>query len=154
MQEIEDYKNMMAIKRSEIESEKEVYWNLVQTKKDLDKEYFSLFWEQIKKQLTQIEKVRLSMQEVRSFNDNNITWQRAFWWPVNANKSYLVWERWPEIFTPWSSWNITNTWWWQPIININMGWVVINNEADENRLIQKLKNVLVRETKLYNLWIN
>jgi len=154
MQEIQDYKNMMAIKKNEIESEKEVYYNLVQTKKDLDKEYFSLFWEQIKKQLTQIEKVKLSMQEVRSFNDNNITWQRAFGWPVNANKSYLVWERWPEIFTPGSSWNITNTWWWQPIININMWWVVVNNEADENRLIQKLKNVLVRETKLYNLWIN
>jgi len=36
----------------------------------------------------------------------SIAGARAEWWPVTSWKSYLVWELWPEIFTPASNWNI------------------------------------------------
>lgn len=82
-----------------------------------------------------------------------VTWARELWWPVSANKTYLVWERWPELFTPATSWRINNQTWWYWNITINMWWVVVNNEADENRLIEKMKRVLIRETQLFNNWI-
>lgn len=36
-------------------------------------------------------------------------------------------------------------------IAINMGGVVVQNDADENRLIDKLKNSIAREMQLYKL---
>jgi len=84
----------------------------------------------------------------------NITWARAFWWPVQAGKPYLVWERWPEIFTPWSSGMIRTGWNSWATININMWGVTVQNEADENRLIDKLKRTLEREARYYNLGIS
>jgi hypothetical protein len=33
-------------------------------------------------------------------------WPKAKWWPVSWGTSYLVGEKWPEIFTPATSWNI------------------------------------------------
>ena len=84
-----------------------------------------------------------------------LTWERELWWPVRAWNSYLVWEKWPEIFTPTSSGRINNNvWLWSPTININMWWVVVNNEADEDRLIDKIKKALIRETQLFNNWIS
>lgn len=84
---------------------------------------------------------------------------RAEWWPVKAGKQYLVGERWPEMFVPNSSWNIipNEKLWWQTgsqTININLGGVVINNEADETRLVEKIKTALTRESQLYLLGIN
>jgi hypothetical protein len=82
-----------------------------------------------------------------------ISWARANWWPVSTWKSYLVWENWPEIFTARTSWNIIPNWWWASSININFWWVTIQNDADENRLVEKIKKALVKEAKLYNIWI-
>lgn len=85
-----------------------------------------------------------------------IDWARALWWPVTWGWTYLVWERWPELFTPRQSWQIVpnNQLWWAPNININMGWVTVKNEADENRLLDKIKKTLIMETRNYNLWIS
>jgi hypothetical protein len=67
-------------------------------------------------------------------------WARANWWPVEWWSSYLVGERWPEIFTPRISWNITP--------NNKIGWIVLNFTwtfghwvADElwDMIMQKLK---------------
>lgn len=83
-----------------------------------------------------------------------ISWARANWWPVTMWKSYLVWEKWPEIFTPNTSWNITpnsQSMWW---VTINMWWVTVQNEADENRLVQKIEKALTNKAKLYNIWIS
>ena len=73
---------------------------------------------------------------------------------IEAWKSYLVWERWPELFTPPTSWNIVpnnQLWWW---VTINMWWVVVKNEADENRLVEKIKMALSRDMQYASLWIN
>lgn len=77
---------------------------------------------------------------------------RANWWPVQAWSPYIVGERWPELFVPWTSWsivpneNITNNNW----ITINMSGVSIRKDSD----IQELAQEIVRMTKLEkNYWI-
>lgn len=85
---------------------------------------------------------------------NTVTWQRQMWGPVRANQSYLVWENWPEIFTPNSSWKVKNNMSWWNTININMWGVVVKNEADENRLVEKMKREIFDEFKFSNLWFN
>ena len=82
---------------------------------------------------------------------NTVSWSNANWWPVTWWKSFLVWEWWPEIFTPWTSWNITpngSIWW---TVNINMWGVSVNNEADEDRLVDKIKNVIYQESYIAKL---
>jgi len=84
-----------------------------------------------------------------------LDWTRATWWPVSANWTYLVWEKWPELFTPKSWWNITPNnqlggWW----ININMWGVVVNNEADENRLVEKIKQSLTNSLQMNKFGIS
>lgn len=83
-------------------------------------------------------------------------WTRAVGWTVAQGSTYLVGENWPELFTPSTTWNITsnNELWWGWGITINMGWVVVKNEADENRLISNLKKAIKNDAKFYNLWIS
>lgn len=86
---------------------------------------------------------------------NALTWKRASGWPVSANWTYLVGEKWPELFVPPTWWNIVpnNQLWWQTV-NINLWWVVVNDQADENRLVQKISDALKRQNQLYSLGIN
>lgn len=78
-----------------------------------------------------------------------VTSWRAYWWPVGAWKSYIVWERWPEMFIPAQNGTIipNNSVGWNRI-NINMWWVVVKTEADEIRLIEKIKTELTRTLQL------
>ena len=78
---------------------------------------------------------------------------RANGWPVKWWSPYIVGERWPELFVPWSSWTIVpneqivnnNNW-----ITINMSGVSIRKDSD----IQELAQEIVRMTKLEkNYWI-
>ena len=85
---------------------------------------------------------------------NFVTGQRQFGWTVQAGKSYLVWERWPEIITPASTSKVQTDMWGGMSISINMGWVTVNNDADENRLVQKITDALTRQTQLYQFGIN
>ena len=67
----------------------------------------------------------------------------------------MVWEKWRELFTPNTSWNIVSNdklWGWE--ININIWWITIQNEADENRLIDKIKTELTRTLQLQKIWIS
>ncbi len=83
-----------------------------------------------------------------------VSWFREKWWPVAAWESYVVGEKWPEMFVPKSNWTIVpngKTWW---NVTINMWWVMVSNEADENRLVRKIKDSITRDAQLYNLWIN
>lgn len=82
----------------------------------------------------------------------DITWwidgARANWWPVTWGKTYLVGERWPELFMPSQSWSIVpNHDMWG--VTVNMWGVTVNNEADENRLVEKIKSAIKREAYLY-----
>lgn len=86
-----------------------------------------------------------------------LDWARAKWWTVWGNWTYLVWEEWPELFVPSMSWRIipnNELWNWKSWnVVINMWWVVVNNEADENRLVNKIKDLLIREKRLSNNWL-
>ncbi len=89
------------------------------------------------------------------WSSTEVAWARANGWPVWANKTYLVWERWPELFTPWSSGKITpnNELWWGKQVSLTIWSINVSNEADEDRLIQKIEQVLIRKDQLYNYWV-
>lgn len=77
---------------------------------------------------------------------------KAWWWDVYWWQSYIVWEKWPELFVPNTSWNIVPN---EEISNnssltINMNGVTIREDADITRLAEEI----VRMTKLEkNYWI-
>ena len=73
-------------------------------------------------------------------------------WEVTAWSTYLVWERWPELFVPKTSGEIvpnnqiTNN----NDININMSWITVRSDSD----IQSLADEIARRIKLEkNFWI-
>lgn len=82
-----------------------------------------------------------------------LNWARASWWPVSSWWNYLVWEKWPELFVPRSSWTIIPNW-WVGGITINMWWVVVNNEADETRLVEKIKRELTNSLQMSKFGIS
>jgi len=101
-------------------------------------------------------KISSAVSSAASSVTSAISWARANGWPVEAGKSFVVWERWPELFTPWVSWSITpsNQMSSSPTININMWGVVVKWEADEQRLAEKIKDALINEARLFNIWIS
>lgn len=79
-----------------------------------------------------------------------ISWKKAEWWPVSAWKTYLVWENWPELFVPSTSWNIVpNDQMWWIVVNVNFGGVAINNWSDEMSFAQTITQEITRELELY-----
>ena len=77
---------------------------------------------------------------------------RAWWWDVYSWQSYIVWEKWPELFVPNQKWSvvptnqITNNNW----IEININGAVVRNDND----IQAIADEITRRIKLEkNFWI-
>ena len=104
-----------------------------------------------KKALQQVISPGLKWVPILPEKQFSLAWARADWWPVMWWSSYLVWERWPEIFTPKTSWGITpnNAIWG---ISISFGTVNINNWRDENRLAQFVEKNIVKAIKWQSLW--
>lgn len=114
------------------------------------------------------EKIKAIVDKIKSFGSaiwwavssaasnvaNTVTWARANWWDVSAWKAYMVWERGSELFVPKTDWTIVpNSWiWWN--ISINMWGVTVTNEADENRLANKIKQELTETLQMYKFWIS
>ena len=77
---------------------------------------------------------------------------RAWWWDVYWWQSYIVWEKWPELFVPKQSWTITptnqitnNNW-----IELNINWAIVRNDND----IKAIADEIIRQVKLEkNFWI-
>lgn len=114
-----------------------------------------MFWwidSKIKAMKSTISSLKNAFSATSEKVSNLVSWQRAVWWAVTGWKTYLVWERWPELFTPSTTWSIIankNLWtssWMN--ISINMWWVSVSNSADENRLVEKIKNELTRTLQL------
>lgn len=91
-------------------------------------------------------------KKIWSFNVPRIDWAMATWGEVSAWSTYLVWEKWPELFVPKTSGEIvpnnqiTNN----NDININMSWITVRSESD----IQSLADEIARRIKLEkNFWI-
>jgi hypothetical protein len=149
------------IKQKQIQEEEKLYKQLNDQKKALDEAYFAFFNNRIQEQQRSIRQTIGMIQELNAmswwwFNKSveKIEGARQFGWTVQAGKSYLVWERWPEIITPVSTSKVQTDMWGGISISINMGWVTVNNDADENRLVQKITDTLTRQTQLYQFGIN
>lgn len=102
-------------------------------------------------------KVASSVSSAVSSWVNAISWTRATWWPVGAWKTYLVWERWPELFTPKWSWKIianNKLWGWGISITVNMWWVTANNWTDINWIANIIISKITRQLQLSKLGIN
>lgn len=156
-------------KLQNIKDESIDYALLIKKKNKLDEAYFKVFGKQISKAQKETQNTidmlnKMSRLQTRENNirnnakgsdlDKTVRWERALGWPVQANRSYIVWENWPEIFTPNSSGKINNSMGGWANISINMWWVTVNNEADENRLVDKIKRELTNEIQLYKFWIS
>lgn len=152
-----DITAQMEQRKTEMMSEFSLYQSLISQKKAIETEYFALFQKNIKQQMDKTMEAISLVNQLKEKSGWKTVWldgARALGWPVSANRSYLVGENWPEIFTPWASGKINNNpQASSPTININLGWVTVNGEADENRLVEKIKQALIRETQLYANWI-
>ena len=144
-------------KKIAISEEQDVNLALYQNKVAYEQAFQTLFMTNANERALKLQESIDLMNKLNawiSWSVSWIDWARATWWPVSSWGTYLVWEKWPELFTPKSSWSITpnnQLWGW---VTINMGGVVVQNEADENRLIEKLKKALTMEARNYNLWIS
>ena len=153
-EEKERITELMELKKEEIESEYEEYKKTVEQKKELDRAYFDLFQSKLQQQQQTIQETINMMRSLNSMSSwGGVTWARALWWPVQGGRSYLVGERWPELFTPWSSGLINPNPTGGATINLYMWGVVVQKEADENRYVEKIKMMLTREAKNFNIWI-
>jgi hypothetical protein len=75
---------------------------------------------------------------------------KAVGWPVSANTPYIVGEEWPELFVPNTSWNIVpNDQMWNITVNVNFGWVAVNNWSDEVALAETITETITRNLELY-----
>ena len=157
--------SQMTLKKKQMVDEAALYYDLNKQKKKLDDLYFTAFDVQIQQAQAKVEdtikmlRTMISLQASADWWGSSgwISWTRAVGWPVQSWKTYLVGERWPEMFTPATSWSITPnnqmSWGWTSI-NINMWGVTVTNEADEQRLAQTIIQEITRQTQLFNLWIN
>jgi len=82
--------------------------------------------------------------------------QKAFGGRVEKNKPVIVGEGGAEVFMPSASGNIVPNNQFGSSINVQnlIGTVVVQNEADENRLIEKIKQVLTRDMQLKSIGSN
>ena len=134
---------LMVLKKEEIRSEFEVHKAMVEAKIVLEQQYFDLFSSRIKKQQSEVQSVILKMKELLALQGKS-SWSSVTEW---------VWSNsWPQVFNPNWWWIAGSSTWWS--VNINLWGVTVNNEADENRLVGKLKKALINEAKLFNLWIS
>lgn len=79
----------------------------------------------------------------------------AVWWPVYNWQTYLVWENWPELFTPSQNGRITRN---EDLayagagetnINISFWDVSINDWSDQQMLAQTIADTITRQLELY-----
>lgn len=95
---------------------------------------------------------------VQNFSIQWVAWAiagaKADGGPVSSGKTYMVWERWPELFVPKTNGTIIPNGATSPSISINMGGITVNNKNDADYLVDKLKTTLIRELQLSKLWIS
>ena len=101
------------------------------------------------------DRAREVQASVHSGGGNGGISPRALGGSVVAGERYMVGERWPELFVPNTNGYIVpnNQLSGGATININMGSVIVQNEADENRLAEKISQRLAKEARLYKLGI-
>ena len=100
-----------------------------------------------------VQKTDHKASQIIAAKSASLSGARAEWGPVSAWSTYLVWEKWPELFVPKTSGEIVpnedlNKWSWD--INITISGTQVNNQSD----IDSLVDTLIRRIKLErNFWI-
>lgn len=91
-----------------------------------------------------------AISSATSWVKDKLSWF-ANWGSVQGNVPILVWERWPEVFVPSTSWTIIpNNQIAGSTINVNISWVSVRNDNDITSLAQEM----IRQIKLEkNFWI-
>lgn len=95
--------------------------------------------------------VSSAWKSTTSWVSSKIQWF-ATGWEVRGNVPILVGERWPELFVPNTNGNIIpneDLNGWAITINVNMGWVSVNNWWDEIALAEMVASTITRELELY-----
>lgn len=131
---------------------------LQELKIQFENQYHSLFQKNMTERQISIEKSIKAMKRLNALSGGgsgggSVTWARATGWPVVSGSTYRVNEQGQEFFTPKQSGTITPAGQSTANININMWGIVVQKEADENRLVDKIKQALKQETKAFNYWI-
>jgi F0F1-type ATP synthase membrane subunit b/b' len=85
--------------------------------------------------------------------DINKSSKKALGGSVNSGQPYIVGEHRPEVFIPSQSGNIQQVG-KMGTVNINFGGVTIAGEADENRLVDKIKRALRQDSSLGRMGIS
>jgi len=185
MVEVKDYENVLLLekiaqKQAYFKQETEALTLQLQTQRELQKQNLEIIkdlwkkhhkdleWEQkehIQKMVLSYDPLIAKLKKIIAlrakawmstwWSTGWVTQTRARWWEVQAWQTYLVWERWPELFTAPSDWTIipnNNIGWVN--VNINMWWVVVQNEADVYSLAETIKETLINELKMNKqFWI-
>lgn len=143
-------------KMEAFQEEQENVQRLAKEKAKYEQEYFDkLNYDYVKEREmydSLIQKAR-ELAAARASAWMGISWARAEWGPVTAWSTYLVWEKWPELFVPKTSGEIVpnedlNK--WGGDINITISGTQVNNQSD----IDSLVDTLIRRIKLErNFWI-
>lgn len=160
--ELEDKKlkiqEEMTAKATQIADEYAKYKQMEDEKKKFAREYRNLTHLFFQEQLSETQQLIQAMRQLEAARAAaqwpTVSGARALGWPVTGGNTYLVGERWPELFTPASSWNITpNNQLWGVQISINMGGVSVRNDNDINSLARAIKDELTRDLQLSRLGI-
>ena len=154
--EKEELEKQRQEKMEAFQEEQENVQRLAKEKMKYEQEYFDkLNYDYVKEREmydSLIQKAR-ELAAARASAWMGVSWARAEWGPVSAWSTYLVWEKWPELFVPKTSGEIVPN---EDLnkgggdINITISGTQVNNQSD----IDSLVDTLIRRIKLErNFWI-
>lgn len=86
----------------------------------------------------------------------SVFWAKATWWQVDSWRTYLVGERWPELFTAPNTWRIipNNQMSGWATINVNISWNNIDSRMDLEEIAETITSKLTRDISIaWNFWI-
>jgi len=142
-------------KKVQIKEEEELHKTLMQTKTDLDAQYFLLFNDRIewvKNGIMQTIKLMQSLNAMSWWGGGASLWARAIWGTMMENQPYLVGERGPEIVIPKSSSTVVPN---NEVrgggmnVSINFGDISVRNDWDIREITRAVEDSLTRKLQLY-----
>lgn len=157
--EIQQQTTLLSEKTKLLDEESAKLTELQNLKVQFEENYHSLFMKNMEERNISIQKAITAMQKLITLSwtskSGGVSWARAVGWPVMAGSTYRVNEQGQEFYTPTKSGYITPTGQGSsPSININIWGVTVQNTADENRLVSKIKQELTRTMQLQKLGIS
>lgn len=142
-------------KKIAIKEEEDLHKTLMQTKTDLDTQYFLLFntrIEWMKNSILETIKLMQQMNSMSGWGGGASLWARAVWGTMMENQPYLVGERGPEIVIPKSSSTVVPN---NEVrgggmnVSINFGGISVRNDWDIRAITKAVEDSLTRKMQLY-----